>query len=245
MNIPNKTQRWGIRVVEPEDELLHYGRKGQHWGDRLYQNKDGSLTPLGRLRYGSKPAGVGVRKKSKEEKKKAKEEALKKKEAKKKQKEEEEAAEKKRRDDEERERIVKSGDAETILKNKDKLSEADLRAAATRLQLESQIAGYSKKAESTPVPKFDNNPKESSKPEKKSNFDKAMDAVDKAFKIGESAVDKIESTGKAAAKITTAYNTIAKISNFATGEDSMKIIEDFGYYTAQGAKLPQPKKDNN
>ena len=243
--MPNETQRWGVRIVEPEDELLHYGRKGQHWGDRLYQNKDGSLTPLGRLRYGRKPTGVGVRKKTKEQKKKAKEEALKKKEEKKKQEEEEEAAEKKRRDDEERERIVKSGDAETILKNKDKLSSNDLREAATRLQLENQIASYSKKAENTPVPKFDNAPKESSKPKKKSNFDKAMDAIDKAFKVGESAVDKIESTGKAAAKITTAYNTIAKISNFATGEDSMKIIEDFGYYTAQGAKLPQPKKDNN
>lgn len=32
-------------------ELYHYGRKGQKWGQRLYQNKDGSLTPLGRMRY--------------------------------------------------------------------------------------------------------------------------------------------------------------------------------------------------
>lgn len=234
MNIPNETQRWGIRVVEPDEELLHYGRKGQHWGERLYQNKDGSLTPLGRLRYGQKPAGVGVRKKSKEEKKKAKEEALKKKEAMKKQKEEEEAAEKKRRHDEERERIVKSGDAETILKNKDKLSESDLRAAATRLQLESQIAGYAKKAESTPVPKADNAPKESSKPEKKSKFDKSMDKVDEVFDKGESVVDKIERTGKAVAKVATAYNTIAKVTNFATGEDTLKVIEDFGNYKAGG-----------
>ena len=211
--MPNETQRWGIRVVEPEDELLHYGRKGQHWGDRLYQNKDGSLTPLGRLRYGRKPAGVGVRKKTKEQKKKAKEEALKKKEAMKKQKEEEEAAEKKRRDDEERERIVKSGDAETILKNKDKLSESDLRAAATRLQLESQIAGYSKKADNTPVPKADNTPKESSEPKKKSKFDKSMDKVNDVFDKGEAVVDKIERTGKAVAKVATAYNTIAKATN--------------------------------
>lgn len=35
------------------DELMHYGKKGQKWGVRLYQNKDGSLTPLGRIRYGS------------------------------------------------------------------------------------------------------------------------------------------------------------------------------------------------
>ena len=33
-------------------ELYHYGVPGQKWGKRLYQNKDGSLTPLGRARYG-------------------------------------------------------------------------------------------------------------------------------------------------------------------------------------------------
>lgn len=34
------------------DVLIHYGRKGQKWGVRLFQNKDGSLTPAGRIRYG-------------------------------------------------------------------------------------------------------------------------------------------------------------------------------------------------
>lgn len=34
------------------DELMHYGTPGMHWYERLYQNKDGSLTPLGKLRYG-------------------------------------------------------------------------------------------------------------------------------------------------------------------------------------------------
>lgn len=32
--------------------IVHYGTKGQKWYKRLYQNPDGSLTPLGRLRYG-------------------------------------------------------------------------------------------------------------------------------------------------------------------------------------------------
>lgn len=31
--------------------LYHSGIKGQKWGVRLYQNPDGSLTPLGRIRY--------------------------------------------------------------------------------------------------------------------------------------------------------------------------------------------------
>ena len=35
-----------------ESELTHSGIKGMKWGRRLYQNKDGSLTPLGRIRYG-------------------------------------------------------------------------------------------------------------------------------------------------------------------------------------------------
>jgi len=46
------------------DELMHYGRKGQKWGVRLFQNKDGSLTPAGRIRYGKN--GPPTRKSGKE-----------------------------------------------------------------------------------------------------------------------------------------------------------------------------------
>lgn len=34
-----------------EDELCHYGIKGQKWGVRRYQNPDGSLTPAGKKKY--------------------------------------------------------------------------------------------------------------------------------------------------------------------------------------------------
>ncbi len=43
----------GVFIVTPSDsDLVHHGIKGQRWGVRRYQNKDGSLTPLGKRRLG-------------------------------------------------------------------------------------------------------------------------------------------------------------------------------------------------
>ena len=36
---------------DEENELKHYGIKGQQWGKRNYQYEDGSLTPAGKRRY--------------------------------------------------------------------------------------------------------------------------------------------------------------------------------------------------
>lgn len=45
--------------------LAHHGIKGQKWGQRKYQNADGSLTALGRVRYGVGTAKNAIRKKFK------------------------------------------------------------------------------------------------------------------------------------------------------------------------------------
>ena len=39
---------------EVQEYLAHHGIKGQKWGIRRYQNEDGSLTALGKIRYGIK-----------------------------------------------------------------------------------------------------------------------------------------------------------------------------------------------
>lgn len=40
-------------ILTADGELYHSGIKGMKWGIRRYQNKDGSLTPAGRKRYGN------------------------------------------------------------------------------------------------------------------------------------------------------------------------------------------------
>lgn len=57
----------GSDISIDEDYLEHWGILGMHWGVRRFQNKDGSLTPAGAQRYGSKK-----RKLSKEAQKRAK-----------------------------------------------------------------------------------------------------------------------------------------------------------------------------
>lgn len=41
--------------------LKHYGTKGMKWNVRRYQNKDGTLTPLGKLRYTNKDGSLTER----------------------------------------------------------------------------------------------------------------------------------------------------------------------------------------
>lgn len=47
------------------DTLTHYGIKGMKWGVRRFQNKDGSLTPAGRKRYGEDDVADSTKKETK------------------------------------------------------------------------------------------------------------------------------------------------------------------------------------
>ena len=61
--------------IDRGKSIVQSGIKGQKWGNRKYQNEDGSLTPLGRERYSEmarERRGSMSRKERKEEKKRAK-----------------------------------------------------------------------------------------------------------------------------------------------------------------------------
>lgn len=51
-------KRYGVNTHTQEDELIHYGVKGQAWGIRRFQNSDGSLTELGIARYRTSDGGL-------------------------------------------------------------------------------------------------------------------------------------------------------------------------------------------
>lgn len=54
------TKEYRIDDLISSEELYHHGIKGQKWGRRRYQNKDGSLTAEGRKRYADSIADTKV-----------------------------------------------------------------------------------------------------------------------------------------------------------------------------------------
>lgn len=143
------------------DELQHHGTKGMKWGRRLYQNKDGSLTPLGQKRYNKEVEKLkketakvkaaeqveANRKKTqtKIDKLEAKKQALE--ERKKALKEEKYGKKKKGESDEyadetpeqRKERLLKSNDPKELYKYKDELSTFELNERINRIDTENRL----------------------------------------------------------------------------------------------------------
>lgn len=129
-----------------EYELYHAGVKGQKWGERRYQTKDGTWTPLGlRMRRdreggdgdGKREGYFARRKRIREEKEKAKKAAKYKKAADEKAKKE---AIEKETLDERRARILKSTDAQELYKNRDILTTAEINERLNRIDTEAKLA---------------------------------------------------------------------------------------------------------
>lgn len=58
--------------IPHSDYLAHHGIKNQKWGQRRFQNYDGSLTSEGRKRYGVGESNLSKREKSRLKKQKQK-----------------------------------------------------------------------------------------------------------------------------------------------------------------------------
>lgn len=162
-----------------EDYLQHHGTKGQRWGVRRYQNKDGSLTPAGKKRYSKEMDKLKAEEqKLKAEKKvldnkkktqakfdkldakKAKLEAEKKtlKEEQKKFKKGEKAEPDKHKEtvEEKRERLLKSTDANELYKNRDLLTEAEIKERLGRIDTEQKLAAVAASTRTTGMQKVEN-----------------------------------------------------------------------------------------
>ena len=127
------------RADDPHAELYHHGTKGQKWGQRLYQNKDGSLTPLGKMRYGSDGDNSGGKKTTAKVSRKVRKQRAAALEKARQARAEKLAKEK--ADAETRERLLKSTDAKEIYENRHLLSYAELNDRVNRIDLENRLSG--------------------------------------------------------------------------------------------------------
>lgn len=113
-----------------EAELYHHGIKGMRWGIRRYQNPDGSLTPAGKKRY------------MQDAKFRYKWAKMKEKDAAKKKAAEESEAKKNETPEQRHARLLKSNNANELMKHINELSTDEIRERTNRIQAERTLAQY-------------------------------------------------------------------------------------------------------
>lgn len=199
------------------DFLCHHGVKDQKWGTRRYQNKDGSLTPLGRIHWGIGPERkAAIKKKFTLAKDNVKKLALKAKTKHeenlklRKEKQEQSIANKKAK-------LISKGDPAEIHKNRALFSDAELDQAMNRIKKLQELKSM--------------DPKQKEAVQKLEQTQKNR----KVVKDGKSTVDKIVDGVATAVSIYTAYNKLAGMVNAISGKETMKAFS---------LKPWETKKDN-
>jgi len=135
-----------------ELELYHSGKKGMKWGQRKYQNKDGTWTPLGlKMRRAREGSGDGGREKREgyfTKKKRVKTEKAAEAKARR------EAIEKETME-ERRARMLKSTDARELYKNRDLLTTAEINERINRINTEAKLSEIAASTKKTGLDRMD------------------------------------------------------------------------------------------
>lgn len=114
--------------------LAHYGVEGQKWGERRYQNKDGSLTEEGRRHWGIGPART-KRKSFRLETSAERRERIALKKQRKTEKKEEKNERKNQKITQKKIDLINKGDREEIYRNRKLFSDEELKYALSRIEL--------------------------------------------------------------------------------------------------------------